>query len=152
MALQGLVLKLLLHLRKENCLPIGLSWCGIGDKIGSYQRFGCCGYFKIWRNYRTVVKIDSPMDVITKHVCFASCAASQKAETLRFVAKRELIGKASKWGDGRASLKSASPKARGLLYSCIKNKEAGWSESRGVWGGWGNVIGKKCNNHCSAQA
>ena len=30
----------------------------------------------------------------------------------------------------------------------IKNKGAGWSEA---WGAWGNVVGKTCDNHRSAQ-
>lgn len=57
-ALQGLVLKLHLYLSRENYLHSDFSWCGAGEKIGSYHRYSCFQYFKDWRNYKTIVKMD----------------------------------------------------------------------------------------------
>ena len=55
--------------------------------------------------------------------------------------KEELIHKAPRQGDGRISLNSASPKARGWggIYG-IANKEAAWSEAWGTWGKRGTII------------
>lgn len=47
---------------------------------------------------------------------------------LRFAARKEFIHKATKQGDGRTSLRSASLKVRGWRY--LWGKEAGWSR---VW-------------------
>lgn len=53
----------------------------------------------------------------------------------RFAAEKEFVPEAAKQGDQRTSLKSASPKTRGLGY--LGDREAGWSEA------WRKMTGGK---------
>ena len=76
-----------------------------------YRAGGCC--------YRNQVR-------------FARCTASRNAE--RFAAKRGVIRKADMQADGRPNLKYSSLKPRGWSIYEVKNKEAGRSEARRVWG------------------
>ena len=80
--------------------------------------------------------------LLPSQFCFNLHRASKNAETLRFAAKRGFICKVAQSGDRRTSLRSASPKARGLSSYGMKNIEAG--------GAQGKVIGKRYSNRHSA--
>lgn len=65
----------------------------------------------------------------------------------KFVAKRGLIHKAAKRGDGE-QVSALPPGRQGAQdISGIKNEEEGWP---GVWGVWGKMAGKRCGNSHSS--
>ena len=77
----------------------------------------------------TPLCLGNSQSAVTKTSLFCLAPSKASAETLKFEANRGFIHKAAKQGEGKTSLRSASPKPRGWGTYGTKNTAAGWSEA-----------------------